>query len=429
MAQIIKCPSCGAADYEKKDETHYQCNFCESDFIIEGKKRQTDVRDFLQNYSRASAQPSATNVKAARAVAYGIVIFVLVFGIAMAIFINSTVESAIQASSPGNIQEDEYWQAASVNKFYVFEGSEGAVIWMLLNQSSKGLDSAKYTVQLIHPKHKKVFKEWVFARMTWDESFQFSNYLSEMVSYNDIVYFLSDVNGINTYNLYRGTEDLNNKNFANFHLELKEGIVSAKDISYRSAIELMTNDGFKFMYIPKYKRLVSEEEFNDYQKCQALMGGFVLSDAPRQKLYYVVSKQDTLRSDFTFSSHYLTQYMRNGKSGYGGEKASGVDTAKVFFNAKYLMRTKNQIVFAYTENVDKKSKAHLISYTKDDFLKPVWKIEFENIEGFEKALAEDYYLQSHQGEIELAVWYESAKKSAFGVDLKSGKINWNYSIN
>lgn len=429
MAQIIKCPSCGASDYEKKDETHYQCNFCESSFIIEEKKRQTDVRQFLQNYTRANAQPSATNVKAARAVAYGIVIFVLVFGIAMAVFINSTVESAMEQSAPGNIQEDEYWQAGSVNKFYVFEGSQGAVIWLLMNQSSKGLDSAKYTVQLIQPKNKKMMKEWVFARMTWDESFNFGNYLNEIISYNDIVYFLSDANGISSFDLYKGTGISDNKNFAASHPELKVGIVSAKDISYRSSVEIMTNDGFKFMFVPKYKKLVSEEQFNDYQKCQALTGGFVLSDAPRQKLYYMVTVQDTLRSDFSFNSYYLNEYLRKGKSGGTKERAFAVDTSKVFFNAKYLMRTKNQIVFAYTENVDKKSKAHLISYSKEDFLKPVWSIEFKDIKGFENALAEDFYLRTHTGNVELAVWYESAKKSAFGVDLKTGKINWEYQLN
>lgn len=430
MAKMIKCPSCGAADYEKIDETHYRCNFCESSFISEEKKKQTDINDFLNQFGRQAAaqrQFNPAQAKGARSIVFIISLIILVIGVGIAVFVGSAVNNAIE-SAPGKMPEDSYWQQGSVQNFNVFEGSKGPVIWIMIQQSSKKLDSAKYTIQIIDPKKNKIMHESQFMRMTWNEGFNFRNYMNGMLSYNDKVYFLSDASGIAVYDLYSGKRIYTSEQFAAKFEELKAGIVNAKDKYYKDAIELMTKDGFTFNFLPKLDRLVSEEEFNNYEKVTALTGGFVTIGEPRQKLYYVFSKQDTLRADFSFSEYYLNQYLLNAKAGSKKERAYEADPNKVFFNIKYLLRSKNRVVFAYTENVDKKSASHIISYLASDLTKPAWEINLSTVKYFEKAMAEDYYLRAHGSENEMAVWYESAQKSVCGISLQSGKVTWTYQV-
>jgi hypothetical protein len=433
MAKIIKCPSCGASDYEKIDETHYRCNFCESSFILEEKKKQTDINEFLKQFGRQTAtqRPAAASAvgsaKGARSIVFAVSMVIAALGIGIAVFVNSTVNEALE-SAPGKMPEDSYWQQGSVQNFNVFEGSKGPVFWVMIQQSSKKLDSAKYTIQIIDPKKDKIIFESEYMRMTWNEGFNFRNYMNGMLSYKDKVYFLSDASGITVYDLYSGKRLLTSEQFAAKHNELKAGIVNAKDKYYKDAIELMTNDGFKFNFLPKFDLLVSEEEFNNYEKVTALTGGFVTIGEPRMKLYYVFSRQDTLRSDFSFSDYYLNQYLANGKAGSKKERAYEVHSEKVFFNVKYLLRNKDRVVFAYTENMDKKSASYIISYKASDLTKPDWEIKMSTIRYFEKAMAGDYYLRAQYSEKEIAVWYESAQKSACGIALQNGKVNWTYQV-
>lgn len=429
MADLIKCPSCGASNADKKSETEYVCNFCESQFVIGQKKTSTTVDDALRQMRHVYSQQNVTtSPKSVRLVVLMIVISVMAVSIGIFVSVYNSVNNAIE-SGPGAIAEDEYYNAATTNKFYIFEGNKGPVVWMMMNQSSKKLDSAKYTIQLVNPIKNDLIMEKHFITMTWQEGFNFGNYLSDMVSANNKVYFLADTKGINVYDLYSGKQIMNNEKFASAFPELKMGIVSAKNIGYKNAVEIMTNDGFKFYFIPKYEKLVSETDFNDYQKSQALIGGFAVSSEPRQKLYYIISKQDTLRNDFSFSEYYLEEYLRKGKQSQSkGEKGFAVDTSQTFFNVNFLLRNKNQVVFTSTESVAKDSKAYIISYSKDNFNQPLWKIDLKSIKGFENAMKEGYYLRVNSSKKELAVWYESASKIAFGLDLNKGKINWDYSL-
>lgn len=428
MAEVIKCPNCGASDAEKKSETEYACNYCDSQFTIGKSHKSTSVDDILnQLHQVRSRVATPTPAKPARMIGLMIAISVMGAIIGVSFFLANGVNSDSE-SSPGKVAADDYWNEGNAHKFYIFEGEKGAMCWLLINQSSKHLDSSKYTLQLVDPVKNELVKEHHFISMTWNESFNFGNCLSEMLVSNSKVYFLSDANGLSIYDLYTGKLLTSNDQFASRFPELKNGIVSAKNIYYKKAIELLTKDGFKYYYVPDYDRLTSEKEFNDYQKGQALIGGFVVSGEPRQKLYYIISKQDTLRNDFSFSEYYLDEYLRKGRSNGKGEKGFAVDTSQTFFNVNFLYRNKEQVVFAFTENVAKDSKAYIISYSKDNFDKYLWKIDFNSIAGFEKAMKEGYYLRTNYSLKELAIWYESASKIGFGLDLKTGKINWNYSL-
>jgi hypothetical protein len=429
MPELIKCPSCGASNADKKSEFDYICNFCESHFTVGQKQKQNSIDDILNQFRQAKHSTNYTSttpqdgVKAMRMVS--IVIFIAFLGVGLGIyfFVRNTVNSAIE-SIPGQVAEDEYWNVGSSNKFYIFTGEKGPMCWILINQSSKRLDSSKYTIHLVDPIKNRLIKEKHFITMTWKESFNFGNYLSEMIAFNNKVYFLSDAKGINVYDLFTGKMKMSNQQFAQSFSELKSGIVSAKNIGYKNAIELMTNDGYKFYFLPKYEKLVSEVDFNNYQKGQDLIGGFTLVGEPRQKLYYIISKQDTLRNDYSFSEYYLKDYLRKGKSNEKGERGYLVDTSSTFFNVNFLLRNKNQVVFLFTENVAKDSKAYIVSYSNDNFEKHLWKIDLNTIKGFENSIKEGYYLRTSSSNDLLAVWYESASKIAFGLDLKSGKINW-----
>lgn len=428
MAEVIKCPNCGASDAEKKSETEYICNYCESQFTIGKSHKTTSIDDILnQLHQVRSRNVSSPTVKPARMIGLMIAISVMGVIIAVSVFLANS-GNTIMENSPGKMAADDYWNEGSAHKFYIFEGDKGAMCWILINQSSKHLDSAKYTLQLVDPAKNKLVKEQHYLTMTWNESFNFGNYLSEMVVSANKVYFLSDANGLSIYDLYTGKLLTSNDEFASRFPELKAGIVSAKNIYYKKAIELLTKDGFKFYYIPGYDQLTSEKDFNDYQKSQALIGGFVVSGEPRQKLYYIISKQDTLRNDFSFSEYYLDEYLRKGKANGKGEKGFAVDTSQTFFNVNFLFRNKNQVVFAYTENVAKDSPSYIISYSMNNLNEKLWKIDFNSISGFEKAMKDGYYLRTSFSKQELAVWYESASKIGFGLDLKSGKIKWNYSV-
>lgn len=428
MAKPIQCPNCGASQSQKIGENEFKCDFCNTSFHFENKSFSQDILNALKNVNSYRVNTHVPGIKTLRFLP--IMIFMLVAGISLSIFftVKNSVDTAIQNANNPAAKSDDYWGTESVNKFYVFQGKKSTLIWELINQSSKGLDSAKYTIRIIDPKKNKVVYNEKFMSMTWNESFNFQNYLNEMISFHDKVYFLSDDNGINIYDLNTGKLKLNSDQFAQQFNELKAGIVSSKWQWYRSTIELVTKDGFKFYYLPRWEKLISKEQYEDYSSTRKDKNAFVLSEGDRPQLYFVNAKMDTLRSDYSISDYYFKQALKGDFRHSDIKKLTPYSEDKVFFNSKIVFRNSNTVLLIYTENLDKKSKAFMAYFSFENEIKLNWEKSLNELSGLENLLKDDIYFQENHTSKEVVIWYWVANKMAISLDLNTGNLNWSFAI-
>lgn len=427
MAKAIKCPNCGASQSEKISEDEYKCDFCDTNFHIENKKFGSDIFNAIKQVNRVQYQTPIPGLRILKLLP--IIIFLFVAGISLIIFfsvreaVNTTINQA-NASMP----KDEYWGNESVNKFYVFEGKKLPVVWQMINQSSQGLDSARYTIRLIDPKKDKLISNKIFMTMTWNEGFNFNNYFDEAISFNEKVYFLSKENGLSVYDLYTGKLLKNSDSFCKNYPELKAGIISSTWQGYRNSIELKTKDGFKYYFLPQAEKIITEKDFNDYKITKSKKSGFVLSEGDRPQLYYVAATIDTLRNEFFISDYYLKEAIKGNLRRSDIEKITPLLPEKIFFNSKIIINKNNQLIIVYSETLAKDSKSFIAHYSFKDELKLVWEKELKELSGFENLVSDKVYFQFSFNSKELAIWYWNAKREAIGIDLKSGKINWRISL-
>lgn len=428
MAKPIQCPNCGASQSQKIGENEYKCDFCSTSFHIENKGFSQDILNALKNVNNYRVNTHVPGLRTLRFLP--LFIFILVTGISLSVFftVKSTVDNAMQNINNPTSPTDDYWGTESINKFYVFQGKKSTLIWQLINQSSKGLDSAKYTIRIINPKKNNVVYNEKFMSMTWNESFNFQNYLNEMISFNDKVYFLSDENGLNIYDLNTGKLTQNSDQFSQQFDELKAGIVSSKWQGYRNCIELVTKDGFKFYYLPYWEKLISQEQFDDYSSTRKDQNAFVLSEGDRPQLYFVNAKMDTLRSDYSISDYYFKQALKGDFRHSDIKQLTPYSSDKVFFNGKIVFRNNNSVLLIYTENLDKKSNAFIAYFYWDNEIKLKWEKSLSELSGLENLLKDDIYFQKNNTTHEVVIWYWGAKRKAISLDLKTGKLNWSFDV-
>lgn len=432
MAKPIECPKCGGNTPIKLAADEYKCAYCDSIFHIKAEKQRNtplddgNERPFVKYVRQMQAQgyDPAKAAKKVRVFVFGFVFLMIGIGVTVSLITMNSVNEQITQITSG-IPQTDGWQQPTVNRFYVYEGSKGPVIWSVIQQTKQGLDSARFYISLTDPvTEKEMTTRQILTTMTWDESFHFSDMWGELAAFGDTVWIGSDANGIHGRDLYTGEIVADEKYMANKFPELKKGVSKATNQDYRKVFELLTDDGFTFLFLPNEMKIMKEDEFND-NKQKVFKTFYIITEENRPYLLRIREEIEKYRYNPRTFIHDPENFFKNkNRNNRNDAEVDSVRTKEPLFGVKILWSDDESVMVLYRETLKKDSEAHITLLNKDGSEK--WDIPGKKLDGFSKVFSDEMYFNTSSNGKEVALYHTSAKKLAIGIDIKTGKVNWSF---
>ena len=426
----IQCPACGSNSTFKKADGSHMCNYCQSSFEVEENRsepKKVNVED-LKKIMRERIASNPEALKRGKKLGCSILIAVMVFIASIGTFVYTTIKKATTTSSGGSLFD--YWQEPSQNMYKCFVGSKGAVIFLLMQQSSNKLDSVRYLVKLINPEDGKIIKEKQFGpAMAWKELFNYSNRLeSTFQCFNNIAYNTPKDSGLIGFDIYSWEEVVTSKTLANKFPELKSGISKAEFAWRNDYYKITSNTAEEFFYNAINNSLSKKEKNENKNFKDTLVTRIYLSDGKRPQLFKINRQIKTNNDEVRINSRYIDDYDNN-KSWYKNSfKINSFEKVndKIYFMAKDLARFAENILVLYTEDLSKSSKVILELIDAKGI--SVWQNKDANIQILKSRASSDKMYCDYviNGDLLVINTNENGQRST-GISLESGKTLWTYS--
>lgn len=416
MAKVeqLKCPSCGASEVSHISGINYQCNYCNSTFLVKNEN------SFHQVHSEKPINVTPINVKPAK-VLIVIAVFMAIVGMGVSFFVMSVSKSTI--SSGTSIFSD--WQKPGVDNYNCLAGSKGAVVWLVIKTQTNKLDSVKYWLRLVDPVTKKTIAEEPLGKpKAWKELFKQSNIFdSEFFVSNDTAYNVSEDGGIQGFDLYTGKRLFGNEWFEKKFPLLKEGITKSNKEFYRNRVKLSSAAGDDLYYYLDSKLLLTDKEAEKANSEERVFEeNIYLSQNKKAKLYLCNMKRNSSDS-YVISDSYIEQFNSNNKymSSYIKEMKPLGDS--VYAMATPIKKYNDKLLFFYASNFSKHADGVLALVNKDGQF--AWKNKDTT---FKKIVAnnssDNIYLRYNLGRDIIVININGSVNQSVGVNLKTGKTQF-----
>lgn len=427
MASIkhIQCPSCGSASTFKTSQGYYKCNYCQTSIIVDEEKK---------NEENSTSGFSSSNVKfgTAKTISPNIIkvilfsVLTLSIGMGLAVF---TITSSV-SSEPIDAVFSE-WQKPSMNHYECFAGSKGPVIWLMSKQTRNKLDSVKFPLQIIDPSNHTVQKELLYLpQMTWKESFYDDKELAnEYLQIGDLAWNASENQGLRAFDIYTFEEKENEKSLVQRFKELSSGIAKAEIIRYKKAFKITTNDGAEFMYYPDRNIIRTQQEDNlSYRFDTLTTTAIYISRQKNHALWLITKKIDLSQNELQINDDDLqeTDPVTMKKIRFGDIINAKKISEKKFLRAQALTRHKGNLVLLYTETMAKKSPVTLLCINKEG--KTIWELKDQTLYQLSESPFDNINCDYQTGGNLLILNLQGNLRGSLGIDLNTGKIAWQYSL-
>ena len=438
-----QCPQCGAASSTRITNSEYHCIYCNSNFPVEVSnpemvqnffRTSTNISDEMRarlNELRARTSPEALALAQAKAKKIAVVILVGVL-----LFVGGILGFVFSMTSKNHSTADSlsdgYWGDPTTNKFHVFSGSKGPVLWYILEQSSDHLDSAKFSLRIIDPVQNKILSTANFVPdMTWSDGFHSGDLIGDFYSYGDTCWNTSVTNGLVARDIYTGKIIVDAKQLGTIYPKLSGGISKASFTSYEEKFELTTNDGFDYYFSPLLKQVYSKDDWEKLSDDKSVTKTFFqVTDEKRPRLF--VSEEKT--SPNAYSSRVYSSDLENynakttpGEIGHNIISLSQLLPDVTFFNGSIGYSDNEKAIVLYQKNAATNSELNVACISKDG--KIMWEVKNKEIEeAFQKTFSENNRgIECVYSKNALILYYQYGDDDAIGLDWNTGKILWHHS--
>jgi hypothetical protein len=426
MAKVekLQCPTCGAHDVSHISGINYQCNYCQSTFIIKNENSFSKLNFETLNTNT----PQKNSVKSVRII-IAVAVFMAIMGVGVSLFVLTAARKNV--SNGSDFFSD--WQKPSIDNYNCLTGSKGAVVWLVLKNQTNKLDSVKYLLRMIDPETKKIILEEPLGKpKAWKELFNRSqNFDSEYYVNNDTVYNVSEDGGIQGFALYSGKKLFGNEWFEKRFPQLKTGISKVNKEYYKNRIKISSAAGDDFYYLLDSKLLLTEKEVErSNSQDNTFSESIYLSQNKKSQLYLCIIKRranedhyisDSYIEQFTSNRSYMSSYIKNIK----------LLSDSVYPMAKPIESYKDKLLFFYASKFSKNADGILALVDKNGQF--IWKNNdsiFKKI--FEDNTGDHLYLNYKLNNDLIVININKAGYQSVGVNLKTGKtqfvFNQPYSI-
>ncbi len=413
MAQVkkIQCPSCGASSVFKLNTEEYKCNYCQTNFVVDEKGLNTP------NFQTAGIKPGLNKIGC---IVAGIAAFVFIM-IGVGVFLGVKKASSNKKSFSKMM---ESWNTPNVTRYQVFVGSKGPVIWEIIEETTRKMDSAKHSIRIVDPYNNAIKVNNQYGETTtWRDNINFYEKLDyDFLLVNDTLYNGSNIGGMQAFDLYSGKQLLDNSFFEKKYPQLKTGIVKVRPQLYYSNFIISTNDGDDYYYYPERHLLRNKSEEDDAYKTDTLTAqNFYFSEGKKANLYLAIKKEDRSKTS-TLSDYYIEGYQKKDSYYKNYFKKLGKITDKTYPCAQRLISNKGAVVFAYLSDFSK--NANLILEKIDEHGKTLWQNNDKELLSFiENFTSTNLYLKYSYNGSQIVVFGNSPYKSV-GINLNTGKTTF-----
>ncbi len=417
MKEIIQCSSCGSNSTFKISAGQYKCNYCQITFSVvenQTESNEIDLSEFIKKnqLTRNEVINAKQKVKPILII-ISVVISLFTAGIATAVFLRN------KPLNETNFFNNK-WQAPSLEKYAAYVGTNGSVIWLIYKQQTNTLDSAKYTLRIINPITKQTIKEVVLAAMQWKNAFNwYKQFDYNFFPVKDILYAVSEINGLQGYNMYTGKLVIDKTTLQTDFTELKSGIIEVKNEAYKGRCVITNKEGDDYFYIFGLNSIQSSNEVNRRKE---------YGNDWREQIYATQTKKSKLYLINVSNNYFNGMYIQN----YVVEDNLISNSSKYYKNVKPLndiiypkaqpiLRTDSNIVFFYATDFSKDAKG-VLEYINNNG-KSKWQLSDTLFNHLIKSSATDnFYLDFNYYGQTLVINFSDANYYSVGVNIITGKL-------
>lgn len=418
MAKVeqIKCPSCGATKVSHISGINYQCDYCNSTFIL----KQDNPRQI--NFDI----PKTTDLKpiSVKPIKFAI-IFAILIGI-MSAGVSVFLLSAGKKSTSGiNFLGD--WQKPSLDNYNCLVGNKGAIVWLVLKTQTNKLDSVKYYLRLVDPVTKKTVSEEPLGKpKAWRELFnQSSLFDSEFFVSNDTAYNVSENGGIQAFNLYTGKRLFGNEWFEKKYPLLKDGITKTSKEYYRNRLKITSASGDDLYYYFNAKLLLTKEQDEAKEKEERVFSEDIYLTRNKKSRLYLCNMQRRSTDGFVIDESYIEVFKSNGSS-YSYVKGAKPLNDSIYPLAIPIEKVNNNLLFFYASGFSKKGTGILAMVNKEgNFLWRNNDTTFKKI--VQQNISDNLYVKYKLGKDLIVIDVSNSRNQSVGVNLKTGKTQFVFS--
>lgn len=433
---IIKCPVCGGNKCKITGTDRYQCQHCQTGFVINTPKN--NVYNTYNNGDANSGTGRALTGKPA----------LIVIGIAVIVFLLFTrslfpKRSKSPASTPETTTAVLKKETFEDNKegMYVGITASGPEVWTLVKRrySINGGygDTSQYLILITDPvKNNVIDSIAVTGKVN----------ISELPSIGGICY------GDNHFWLYEGKDKIrafninsHNEDVSNTTLEqqypdyLKEGIVSVEmGSAYFDPFKysIRTKTGEEYEFYPSLKRVIDSDDipplFDNYQKKnqKILFYGFLYNKKERPALYVMEGMRNPEALKFRHRKQVSpTEALENIKLSRDPYYYRQFNYARVlltgdYYNANVLYTDSKRIIIGYQHDASSTSP-YVVSLIDAISGQVQWSISDKRFDGFRtNGDGMQVYFNAPDNPDYLVVIYYNTLAAA--LDVSNGNVRWVY---
>jgi len=419
MAKVeqLKCPSCGATQVSHISGINYQCDYCNSTFILKQDNTRQINFDIPKNIDLKPipVKPIVTIV--------AVVFMMALIGIGASVFY--FVGGKKSSSSVSSFLGD--WQKPSLDNYNCLVGSKGAIVWLVLKTQTNKLDSVKYILRLVDPVTKKIVSEKPLGEpKAWKELFnQSSLFDSEFFVSNDTAYNISENGGIQGFDLYTGKRLFGNELFEKKYPLLKDGITKTSKEYYRDRVKITSAAGDDLYFYLVSKKLLTNEEDQTRDKEERVISEDIYLTRNKKSRLYLCSLQRRPSDDFVIDQSYIDMFTSNGAR-YSSIKEAKPINDSVYPMAVPLEKIDNSLLFFYASSFSKKGNGILALVNKDGSFK--WKNSDTTFKKLvEENSGENIYVKYKLNKDLIVIDVYNSRNQSVGVNLKTGKTQFVFS--
>lgn len=413
-AKKIECPSCGASNVFKLNETEYKCNYCQTSFVL--KDTHSPKQPIVEVWSATKAKDSK-NTKSYNVIVLAFVFFVLM-GISGVMFF--LVKPTRKYVIHGGVELSSKWQKPSVQDAFIATTNSSEFIIVISKLQTNTLDSARISAGVYNPSTKKLIIEKDLFYDNW-QALTFGD-VPNFNHLNGLIYCFSKDSGLIAFDPISLKQKISSNFLPLKFKELSSGISSISKEYSEPVYRLKNNVGEEYFYNSLTEKLYTYDAYWNI-KGQSIEQTMVFFTEHENPFLVLATKGcDTLKPEFKIGiddTSYIQNLNRPQNRMYGIKKAKLISN-KIYCAPKFLSRFQNGIVLAYKDDLSKKSEV------KVAYINSIGKTEWETAE------LTDYF-RTNEGTAncftyinknKLYVSIQSYPKKFVCLDPASGKVLW-----
>lgn len=360
MSRPLQCPQCGATEANLLQDNIYQCKTCGT--IYEYGEKPEPTPAINPEVFDKEILPDVRK-KVTSTIAVGIAMLLIGFGVA--VFFAGKIKTQTSSSSTKTLFKNSNETNSS---FTVVNADAGPQVWTISRRNSDGLTEVSYFLNRVDPKENKVeSSQQIGNTITWKQSFEDAYKMGSIKAIGNVCYVING-NQLIGYNVNTQQEAISNDVLVKKFPSLSTGIAAVEEMYDADGFQITTRDGFKFYYLPKQQKLLTEKEYEEKSDKAINTTAYCFTDSKRQQLYKITRNDggvfqkkinpSTLSSIINDKSDW---YQKN----YKINSIEEFTPAEIYFNGNVLYEDENKILIVYQKEAGDDSPVEIKCLSAD----------------------------------------------------------------